>query len=126
MSNALVWVQVPSSARLKMIMTQISSGSLFCFHEPKGPSPWPSQKDRPRGRRIPDLYGVMLIGEKMEEKEIDEIVRMLDDKTRAEISRIGICRVETEREDFVRDVHHHGRCDVGSPFADGSIKNFCE
>lgn len=62
----------------------------------------------------------------MEEKEIDEIVRMLDDKTRAEISRIGICRVETEREDFVRDVHHHGRCDVGSPFADGSIKNFCE
>lgn len=60
------------------------------------------------------------------DKEIEEVVNMLDSKTQAGISRIGVHRVETEREDFVRDVHHHGRCDVGSPFADGSIKNFCE
>lgn len=59
------------------------------------------------------------------DKEIDEVVNMLDSKTEAGVSRIGIHRVETEREDFVRDVHHHGRCDIGSPFADGTIRNEC-
>ena len=58
------------------------------------------------------------------DREIDEVINMLDRKTNEGISRIGIQRVETEREDFVRDVHHHGRCDIGSPFADGTIRNF--
>ena len=58
------------------------------------------------------------------EAEIDEIIKMLDSKTESGVSRIGVHRVETEREDFVREVHHHGRCDVGSPFADGSVRNF--
>lgn len=60
------------------------------------------------------------------DKEIEEIISMLDGKTEKGVSRIGIHRVETEREDFVREVHHHGRCDVGSPFADGSVGNFCD
>jgi hypothetical protein len=57
-------------------------------------------------------------------EEIEEVIRMLDSKTQEGVSRIGVHRVETEREDFVKEVHHHGRCDVGSPFADGSIRNF--
>lgn len=56
--------------------------------------------------------------------EILEVINMLDKKTTEGVSRIGVHRVETEREDYVREVHHHGRCDIGSPFADGSIKNF--
>lgn len=60
------------------------------------------------------------------EAEIDEVIRMLDDKATSGVSRIGVHRVETEREDYVREVHHHGRCDVGSPFADGTIPNFCD
>lgn len=61
------------------------------------------------------------------DKEIEEIINMLDNKTLEGVSRIGVQRVETEREDFVREVHHHGRCDIGSPFADGTIRNFgCE
>lgn len=56
--------------------------------------------------------------------EIEEVIAMLDGKTLDGVSRIGIHRVETEREDFVREVHHHGRCDIGSPFADGTIRNF--
>ncbi len=60
------------------------------------------------------------------EEEIEEVIRMLDEKTKSGVSRIGIHRVETEREDFVKEVHHHGRCDIGSPFANGTIKNFCE
>jgi len=58
------------------------------------------------------------------EDEIDEVINMLDNKTLNGVSRIGIHRVETEREDYVREVHHHGRCDIGSPFADGSVGNF--
>ena len=59
------------------------------------------------------------------QEEIEDVIRMLDEKTEAGVSRIGIHRVETEREDYVKEVHQHGRCDVGSPFADGSVGNFC-
>lgn len=55
--------------------------------------------------------------------EINEIVGMLDAKTMSGVSRIGVHRVETEREDFVKEVHHYGRCDVGSPFANGTVRN---
>lgn len=58
------------------------------------------------------------------DKEIEDVINLLDGKTLEGVSRIGIHRVETEREDYVREVHHHGRCDVGSPFADGSVGNF--
>jgi len=58
------------------------------------------------------------------DKEIQEVIDMLDGKTVEGVSRIGIHRVETEREDYVREVHHHGRCDIGSPFADGTVGNF--
>lgn len=57
------------------------------------------------------------------EDEINEIVGMLDEKTMSGVSRIGVHRVETEREDYIKEVHHYGRCDVGSPFAKGTIKN---
>ena len=58
-----------------------------------------------------------------DDKEIDEIIAMLDGKTEEGVSRIGVHRVETEREDFVKEVHHHGRCDVGSPFSKADFKN---
>ena len=61
--------------------------------------------------------------ENITEDEINAVINMLDGKTELGVSRIGIHRVETEREDFVREVHHHGRCDIGSPFADGSVGN---
>ena len=57
------------------------------------------------------------------DKEIEEVIKMLDSKTEEGVSRIGVHRVETEREDFVKEVHHHGRCDVGSPWAKGTVSN---
>ena len=57
------------------------------------------------------------------DKEIEEVINMLDEKTKDGVSRIGVHRVETEREDFVREVHHLGRCDVGSPFSRADLKN---
>ena len=41
------------------------------------------------------------------DKEIEEVIKMLDSKTEEGVSRIGVHRVETEREDFVKEVHHH-------------------
>ena len=57
------------------------------------------------------------------DKEIEEVIAMLDQKTESGVSRIGVHRVETEREDFVKEVYHHGRCDVGSPFASADFCN---
>ncbi len=49
------------------------------------------------------------------QQEIEDVIKTLEQKTEAGVSRIGVHRVETEREDYVKEVHHHGRCDVGSP-----------
>ncbi len=57
------------------------------------------------------------------EQEISDVIAMLDKKTGEGVSRIGVHRVETEREDFVKETHHHGRCDIASPFASAELKN---
>jgi len=58
--------------------------------------------------------------EKMTE-EVDEVIKMLDNLTQSGVSRI---KVETSEEvaggDY-RKAYHHGRCDVGSPFATGEL-----
>lgn len=55
--------------------------------------------------------------------EIDEIIRMLDEKTTAGVSRIKVLMDEEQPEKAVKEVYHHGRCDVGSPWADGNVGN---
>lgn len=53
--------------------------------------------------------------------EIDDVIRMLDNMAEGGVSRI---KVETSRqveEGTVRKAYHHGRCDVGSPFATGKL-----
>ena len=56
-----------------------------------------------------------------QDQEIDDIIRMLDSKTENGVSRI---KVETSKEvadGAVKKAYHHGRCDVGSPFATGQL-----
>ncbi|MCQ2080312.1 MAG: hypothetical protein MJZ11_01550 [Lachnospiraceae bacterium] len=48
----------------------------------------------------------------------DEIIRMLDSLTQNEISRIKINVADDDSEQLNIE-HHHGRCDIGSPFARG-------
>ncbi len=53
--------------------------------------------------------------------EIEDVIRMLDNLTRDGVSRI---KVETSEElsgGEPKKVYHHGRCDVGSPFATGEL-----
>ncbi len=53
--------------------------------------------------------------------QIDEVVKMLDSMTQSGVSRI---KVETSQEveaGKTKKDYHHGRCDVGSPFATGKL-----
>lgn len=56
--------------------------------------------------------------------QIDEVIKMLDAMTQAEVSRIKIQSSEEEQQGEVKKSYHHGRCDVGSPFASGKLYDF--
>lgn len=54
-------------------------------------------------------------------ENIDEVIRMLDTMTANEVSRIKVeisCKVA---EGEIKKTYHHGRCDVGSPYATGKL-----
>ena len=59
-----------------------------------------------------------------QEKDIENIINLLDGKVQNGVSRIKVNVSETQEEGTVTEQYHHGRCDVGSPWATGSVKNF--
>lgn len=58
------------------------------------------------------------------EQEIDDIIRMLDSKTADGVSRIKVNVSDDQQEGTVNTQYHHGRCDVGSPWSKGTVRNF--
>ena len=58
-----------------------------------------------------------------QEKDIENIINLLDGKVQNGVSRIKVNVSETQEEGTVTEQYHHGRCDVGSPWATGSVKN---
>lgn len=60
----------------------------------------------------------------MYENNIDEIIKMLDQKTTQEVSRIKVIFDEKQLENDTKQEYHHGRCDIGSPWAKGTVTNF--
>lgn len=52
---------------------------------------------------------------------IDEVIRMLDQLTTNEVSRIKVETSKEMEEGQARKTYHHGRCDVGSPYATGRL-----
>ena len=54
-------------------------------------------------------------------ENIDDVIRMLDGMTEKEISRMKIETSEEISEGETERAYHHGRCDVGSPFATGKL-----
>ena len=56
--------------------------------------------------------------------DIDNIIALLDGKCENGVSRIKVEISEQQEDETIREVHHHGRCDVGSPWATGSVRNF--
>ncbi len=50
-----------------------------------------------------------------------EVIKMLDAMTEAGVSRIKVDISDSVGEGMSRKAYHHGRCDVGSPFATGQL-----
>lgn len=59
-----------------------------------------------------------------QEQEIDDIIRMLDSKMENGVSRIKVNVSDEQQEGTVNTQYHHGRCDVGSPWSKGTVRNF--
>lgn len=53
--------------------------------------------------------------------EIEDVIRMLDNLTKDGVSRIKVETSEEVLEGERKKAYHHGRCDVGSPFATGKL-----
>ena len=59
------------------------------------------------------------------EKDVDTLIALLDGCVQAEESRIKVDVVEGEGKVVSRQ-YHHGRCDVGSPWACGTAFDVLE
>ena len=57
--------------------------------------------------------------------DVDEIIKLLDGYTQAGGNRLKIDVVEGQGEVLTRQ-YHHGRCDVGSPWACGTAFDVLE
>ena len=53
--------------------------------------------------------------------EIDDVIKMLDNLTKDGVSRIKVETSEELHGGERKKAYHHGRCDVGSPFATGRL-----
>lgn len=51
----------------------------------------------------------------------EKVMEMLDFMTEAGVSRIKVEMSDAVEEGTYRKAYHHGRCDVGSPFATGKL-----
>ncbi len=57
-------------------------------------------------------------------EDIYNIIELLDNRMGAAgISRINLHVDNTAEEGTVQERYHHGRCDVGSPWANGTVGN---
>lgn len=52
---------------------------------------------------------------------VDEVIKMLDSMSGAGVSRMKVEISEFLEEGQEQKEYHHGRCDVGSPFATGKL-----
>lgn len=53
--------------------------------------------------------------------EVDDVIRILDNMAQGGVSRIKVETSEKVADGAVKKAYHHGRCDVGSPFATGKL-----
>ncbi|MBQ8877599.1 MAG: hypothetical protein IJ029_02635 [Lachnospiraceae bacterium] len=53
--------------------------------------------------------------------DIDKLIKILDNMAEGGVSRIKVETSEDIKEGEAKKSYHHGRCDVGSPFAKGEL-----
>ncbi|MCR4599333.1 MAG: hypothetical protein K5678_09910 [Acetatifactor sp.] len=59
----------------------------------------------------------------MDEKEIDDLIAMIEGKMQEGVGRLKVNFSEAQEQGVVKEQHHLGRCDVGSPWAKGTVTN---
>lgn len=59
------------------------------------------------------------------DREIDEIVNMIESSMEKGVSRLHVGFTDELQRENIKEEYHHGRCDVGSPWAKGTVNN-CE
>lgn len=57
-------------------------------------------------------------------QDIENIIELLDSRMESGVSRINLHVDDSVGDGDVAERYHHGRCDVGSPWANGTVKNF--
>ena len=55
--------------------------------------------------------------------EIDDLIYMIDGKMNSGVSRLKVGFSEEVEEGQKKEAYHLGRCDVGSPWATGTVGN---
>lgn len=53
--------------------------------------------------------------------EIDDIIKLLDGMAEGGVSRLKVETSAEVEDGEIKKTYHHGRCDVGSPFAKGQL-----
>lgn len=56
------------------------------------------------------------------EKELEEFIKMMDEKVDTGVGRIKVQTSNEHEAGTMEEVHHHGRCDVCSPYATGDTE----
>ena len=55
--------------------------------------------------------------------DIDDVIKMIDGKMESGVSRLKVSFDDEQEKDTVKEQYQHGRCDVGSPWAKGTVNN---
>ena len=55
--------------------------------------------------------------------DVDELISMIDGKMQGGVSRLSVKFDDGQAAGTKKETYHHGRCDVGSPWAKGTISN---
>lgn len=59
----------------------------------------------------------------VQDKEIEDLIGMIEMKMQGGVSRLSIGFSDALDADAKVETYHHGRCDVGSPWAKGTVSN---
>lgn len=60
------------------------------------------------------------------EKDIDNLLAILDDFASSDTGRLKILMSEEAEPESAKRAYHHGRCDIGSPWAKGEAFDVLE
>lgn len=59
----------------------------------------------------------------MDENKVEELMKLIEEKMNGGVSRLSIQFTDAQEEGTKTEKYHHGRCDVGSPWATGAVGN---